>query len=182
MTDAHPRPALVALGANLPWQGTEPAQTLRLAFDALATAPEISHARLSSLWRSAPERAEGPDFINAVALLQTALAPEGLLALLLRLERAFGRERPTTPNARPGHALSAARTLDLDLIWMQDEARATPELTLPHPRAGARAFVLLPLCELAPQTPLAAPNGRLQAAQTLLRSLPGDRVSSCRLH
>ena len=83
-----------------------------------------------------------PDFINAVAEVETALEPRQLLEELLALESTQGRDRPF-PNA--------PRVLDLDLLLYNDSIMQTPELTLPHPRMHTRAFVLLPLAEIAPE-------------------------------
>ncbi|HEX3138953.1 MAG TPA: 2-amino-4-hydroxy-6-hydroxymethyldihydropteridine diphosphokinase, partial [Rhizobacter sp.] len=84
----------------------------------------------------------GPDFINAVAALETGLDPHALLAELQRLEAGAGRERPYR---------NAPRTLDLDLLRHGDAVLDTPQLSLPHPRLAERAFVLLPLAEIAPE-------------------------------
>jgi 2-amino-4-hydroxy-6-hydroxymethyldihydropteridine diphosphokinase len=97
---------------------------------------------LSNAWRSAPVDAGGPDFLNAVAALDTALSPLELLDALQAIELAHGRERPYR---------NAPRTLDLDLLLYGDVTLATPRLTLPHPRLGERAFVLQPLLEIAPK-------------------------------
>jgi 2-amino-4-hydroxy-6-hydroxymethyldihydropteridine diphosphokinase len=86
--------------------------------------------------------AEGPDYLNAVALLTTSLEPQALLGLLQGLERQAGRERPY-PNA--------PRTLDLDLLLYGQRVLRTEHLTLPHPRMHQRRFVLEPLAEVAPQ-------------------------------
>ncbi len=129
--------AYVGLGANL----GDPVATLRAAFEQLVQLPGCSCARLSSVYRSAPVEATGPDYANAVASLETTLTPEALLQALQAVELAFGRQRPYH---------HAPRTLDLDLLLQGTEVRATPALTLPHPRLHQRAFVLRPLLELAP--------------------------------
>ncbi|MGI4778569.1 MAG: 2-amino-4-hydroxy-6-hydroxymethyldihydropteridine diphosphokinase [Janthinobacterium lividum] len=129
--------AYVALGANL---GQARATVLR-AIDDLATLPRTRLVARSSLYRSAPVDASGPDFINAVVALETAFAPEALLAEMQRIELDAGRERPYR---------NAPRTLDLDLLHYGDVRMETPTLTLPHPRIAERAFVLLPLAEIAP--------------------------------
>jgi 2-amino-4-hydroxy-6-hydroxymethyldihydropteridine diphosphokinase len=96
----------------------------------------------SRIYRSRPiGRAQQPDFLNAVARLETPLGAEELLEALLALEAQFGRVR----NVRWG-----PRTLDLDLIWYEGEEREDARLTLPHPRAHEREFVLRPLSELDP--------------------------------
>jgi 2-amino-4-hydroxy-6-hydroxymethyldihydropteridine diphosphokinase len=97
--------------------------------------------RVSSLYRSAPVDAAGPDYLNAVAELATTLAPQALLEGLQAIERTAGRERPYR---------NAPRTLDLDVLLWGDQRIATPTLTVPHPRLAERAFVLLPLAELRP--------------------------------
>lgn len=107
--------------------------------------PQTRLIAASSLYRSAPLDAQGPDFVNAVAELRTALAPEQLLVELQRLEQQHGRKRPYE---------NAPRTLDLDLLIFGRRCIETPTLTLPHPRLGRRAFVLAPLAELAPSWPL----------------------------
>jgi len=129
--------AYVAIGANL---GDARAAVLQ-AMDALDALPHTRVSARSALYRSAPVDAAGPDFINAVVALDTALGPEDLLAALQRLEQAAGRERPYR---------HAPRTLDLDLLCHGDTVMNTPGLTLPHPRMGERAFVLRPLAEIAP--------------------------------
>ena len=130
--------ACVALGANL---GDAPAEVQQALHD-LATLDGTRVVRVSSLYRTAPYEAFGPDFINAVALLDTQLSPLDLLHALQHIEQAHGRERPYR---------HAPRTLDLDLIFHGDAQLATPELTLPHPRWQERAFVLVPLAEVCPE-------------------------------
>ena len=129
--------AYVAIGANL----GDARNAVRQAMDDLAALPQTRVTARSSLYRSAPVEASGPDFINAVVALETALAPDALLAELQRIERAAGRERPYR---------NAPRTLDLDLLRHGDATIDTPTLALPHPRMRERAFVLLPLAEIAP--------------------------------
>jgi 2-amino-4-hydroxy-6-hydroxymethyldihydropteridine diphosphokinase len=114
--------------------------------------------RASSFYRSAPVGNEAqPDFVNGVAALETDLAPRELLAALLRIEHAMGRER-TAPNA--------PRTLDLDLLLYDELVVDEPGLRVPHPRMHSRAFVLAPLVEIAPE---AAIPGHGPAADLLLR-------------
>lgn len=129
--------AYVALGANL----GDPTKTISAAIHALTEIPATSLARASSLYRTAPVGLKNqPDFINAVALLQTTLTPHQLLAALFNIEARFGRLRGTA---------NAARTLDLDLLLHGDSLLDDEQLTLPHPRMHQRAFVLVPLLELA---------------------------------
>lgn len=130
--------AFIALGSNL----QDPATQVRKAFEELAALPGTQLLRKSSLYRSAPLGYDNqPDFINAAAEVTTSLTPLELLHALLALETRFGRERPF-PNA--------PRILDLDLLLYDDLMMQTAELTLPHPRLHERAFVLLPLAEIAP--------------------------------
>jgi 2-amino-4-hydroxy-6-hydroxymethyldihydropteridine diphosphokinase len=153
---------LIALGANLPAAGRPPVETLERALAMLAASPEVRLVARSRWWRTPAEPpGSGPDFVNGAARLETALAPEALLAALHGIEAALGRTRP---------ARWAPRVCDLDLIamdgtvlpdratlerWMAlDPAEARrlrpPRLILPHPRMHERAFVLLPLAEVAP--------------------------------
>lgn len=127
--------ALVGMGGNL---GDMRARLAR-ALEDLNALPGTTVVRVSSLYETAPVDAAGPDFINAVAVLSSALGPQELLASLLTLEAAHDRERPYR---------HAPRTLDLDLLWYGDAVRCTRTLTLPHPRMMARAFVLEPLVDV----------------------------------
>jgi 2-amino-4-hydroxy-6-hydroxymethyldihydropteridine diphosphokinase len=130
--------AYVALGANL----GNPTAAVLAAFAALANLPESRVARCSSLYRTAPVGIlSQPDFVNAVALLETTLPPEALLDALLDIEARFGRVR---------RERNGPRTLDLDLLLYDNIELDLPRLTLPHPRLHLRAFVLLPLAEIAP--------------------------------
>jgi 2-amino-4-hydroxy-6-hydroxymethyldihydropteridine diphosphokinase len=144
--------AYVALGSNL----ERPREQVLAAFDELAGLPLTRLVGRSGLYRSAPVGCEGqPDFVNAVARLETGLAPPRLLAALQQIETRHGRRRPF-----PG----APRTLDLDLLLYDDAVIASPSLTLPHPRMHERAFVLRPLAEIAPA---ASVPGRGTAEQLL---------------
>jgi 2-amino-4-hydroxy-6-hydroxymethyldihydropteridine diphosphokinase len=133
----NPERVFVGLGANL----GDPAATLRQAFDELAALPQTRLVARSSLYRTAPVEAQGPDFVNAVAELRSTLEPEPLLQALQAIEARHHRQRPYP---------HAPRTLDLDLLLVGDRNWASPTLTLPHPRLHRRAFVLEPLLELAP--------------------------------
>jgi 2-amino-4-hydroxy-6-hydroxymethyldihydropteridine diphosphokinase len=128
--------AYVGLGANL----GDPGTALRAALDQLAGLPHTQLEGVSSFYKTAPIDAQGPDFLNAVAGLLTTLSPDALLDRLQAIESAHGRERPHR---------NAPRTLDLDLLLYGDRQMATPRLTLPHPRLHERAFVLVPLAEVA---------------------------------
>jgi len=154
--------AYVGLGANLPNGQETLADALQHAAQTLANSPGIHALKLSPLYRSAPVDADGPDYLNAVARLQTTLAAEPLLDCLQTIEQAHGRQRPY-PNA--------PRTLDLDLLLFGSQTLNTPRLTLPHPRMHHRAFVLRPLQDLAPGIKL--PQGELK---TLLAACVGQVV------
>ena len=133
--------AYVGLGANL----GDATATIDAALRALDALPGSSVLRHSARYRTpAWGRTDQPDFINAVAAVRTTLAPQALLDGLLAIERRFGRERAAT-DARWG-----PRVLDLDLLLHGDAVLDTPGLTLPHPRLHERAFVLVPLAEIAP--------------------------------
>jgi 2-amino-4-hydroxy-6-hydroxymethyldihydropteridine diphosphokinase len=129
--------AYVGFGANL----GDPARTLREA--AVELGPRVGSIEAASrIYRTRPVGLEDqPDFQNAVARVRTALSAEELLDVLLAVEAEFGRVR----DVRWG-----PRTLDLDLLWYEGEERGDARLTLPHPRAHEREFVLRPLAELAP--------------------------------
>lgn len=129
--------AYIGLGANL----GDPAAALHEAFEHLTQLPHTHLVARSSLWRTAPVDAQGPDFVNAVAALSTRLTAPALLHALQQLEAQAGRERPWR---------NAPRTLDLDLLLYGHGSIASPALTVPHPRMHARAFVLAPLAEIAP--------------------------------
>ena len=129
--------AHVALGANL----GDARATVSDAIAALDSLPQTRLLRASGLYRSAPWEASGPDFINAVAAIETGLDAHELLRALQALELQAGRERPYR---------NAPRTLDLDLLLYGDAVIDTPDLSVPHPRLRERAFVLLPLAEIAP--------------------------------
>lgn len=135
-----PVTAYIALGANL----GDSAQTLRNAMASIQQLPATQVTQSSSLYRSAPVDASGPDYLNAVVAVATRLCAPDLLAHLQALEHAAGRERHS---AAPRNA---PRTLDLDLLLYGSARVASPRLTVPHPRMWQRAFVLLPLAELAP--------------------------------
>ncbi|MFI2813135.1 MULTISPECIES: 2-amino-4-hydroxy-6-hydroxymethyldihydropteridine diphosphokinase [Microbulbifer] len=150
----------VGLGSNL----SQPQRQLQDALAAMGSTPGIRLLRCSSFYRSAPVGpGDQPDYINAVAELETALAPHELLDRLQQIESDQGRER----DVRWG-----ARTLDLDILLFGQDTLDTPRLQVPHPRMGERNFVLLPLAELAPA--LVLPTGESLAA--LLRQCPSNRL------
>lgn len=125
----------VGLGANLGDCG----EALLQALHAMAALPQTQLLAVSSLYSSAPVDATGPDYLNAVAALQTQQSPEAFLQALQTFELAAGRERPYR---------NAPRTLDLDILLWGNAQLDTPALTVPHPRMYERAFVLLPLAQL----------------------------------
>ena len=133
-----PVTAYVALGANLGDARTAVLQ----AFEALACWPEIQVTGRSALYRTAPHEAQGPDFINAVARIDTRLTAPDVLDALQAIEHRAGRVRPY---------VNAPRSLDLDLLFYGDASMNSPRLTLPHPRWRERAFVLVPLADVWPQ-------------------------------
>jgi 2-amino-4-hydroxy-6-hydroxymethyldihydropteridine diphosphokinase len=152
--------AYVGIGSN---QGNARANVLA-AFDELARLPDTYVSARSALYRSAPVDAPGqPDYVNAVAALDTELSAAQLFGALQDIEQRHGRERPY-PNA--------PRTLDLDLLTYGDMVLTSPMLTLPHPRMHQRAFVLQPLLELDPRAEV---PGRGRAAE-LLAACAGQRV------
>jgi 2-amino-4-hydroxy-6-hydroxymethyldihydropteridine diphosphokinase len=150
----EPVTAFVGLGANL----GDARRALQDAIAAIARLPDTSVVRVSRVYRSAPVDAGGPDYFNAVAQAATRLTAPDLLAHLQQLELAAGRERPYR---------NAPRTLDLDLLLYGDARIESATLAVPHPRWRERAFVLLPLQELAPE--------RVTPAD--LRSVAGQRIA-----
>ena len=157
-------PAFVALGSNL-------GDSRRIIPEAMARLQEISgHPLLkSSLWQTTPVNCPpgSPLFVNAVVgfVPQKNETPESLLQKLRALEKEFGRP--------PKKALNEPRALDLDLIAFGAETRNSPELTLPHPRAHLRRFVLQPLSEIAPDFIL---SGQSKTISQLLAGLPDEEV------
>ena len=130
--------AFIGLGSNL----ADPVTQVSRALDALDNLPQTRVARRSSLYRSAPVGyLAQPDFINAVAQLETELSPRALLDALLVLEHEHGRTR---------EFCNAPRTLDLDVLLYDDLIHHEQGLTIPHPQMHLRAFVLQPLLEIAP--------------------------------
>ena len=131
--------AYVGIGSNL----DDPVKQVGAALAELDTLPHTRVVRQSSLYRTAPiGHAAQPDFINAVAQLETALPAERLLAELQKLEQQHGRQR-SFPNA--------PRTLDLDVLLYGNGPMTLPRLMVPHPRMHERAFVLKPLLEISPE-------------------------------
>ena len=132
-----PVSAFIGLGANL----GDARATVETALQELGALPGTRLAQRSSLFRSAPVDAGGDDYVNAVARIETTLPAAELLAALMDIERSHGRERT---------GYNAPRTLDLDLLLYGRDKIATDTLTVPHPRMTQRAFVLIPLLQIAP--------------------------------
>ncbi len=128
--------AAIALGSNL---GNSP-EILTQALQILKTTDGIKLLQYSSFYQTAPVGPPQPDYINACVTLEVELSPLALLDTLLAIEAQFGRVRLERWQAR---------TLDLDLLLYGDLILDTPRLTIPHPRMGDRAFVLVPLAEIA---------------------------------
>lgn len=138
----HPVVAFVCLGSNL----GDSVDILRSALVALDRLTDTALLRASGLYRTpAWGMTAQPDFTNAVALLETSLAPQALLAGMLRIEREAGRERRVDGGDRWG-----PRTLDLDLLLFGDAVIDEPGLRVPHPHLHERAFALVPLLEIEP--------------------------------
>jgi 2-amino-4-hydroxy-6-hydroxymethyldihydropteridine diphosphokinase len=133
--------AYIGIGSNL----DDPRAQVSRAFEELDELPHTRIVKKSSLYRSAPiGYAAQPDFVNAVAQLETSLPAQRLLAELQAIELRHGRSRSFA---------NAPRTLDLDILLYGDLTLASPSLEIPHPRMRERAFVLKPLLEIAPQLP-----------------------------
>ncbi len=155
--------AILAFGSNI-----EPRRsTIEQACRALRQLPGISNLRVSTLQETAPVGVPESErhllFLNAVAVCETSLSPEKLSEAVHRIEDSLGRQR--------SGSYGAARTIDIDIIALGDLIIATPMLTLPHPRAHLRAFVLAPLAELLPDYRL---PGQKQTVTELLQSLSSD--------
>jgi len=137
------RLAAIGLGSNLPSSAGPPARTVLAAMEAVAELGNL--AARSSLYSSEPVGfADQPPFVNAAVTFSSDLDPEPILNRLLAIERRFGRDRTISPAKGP-------RTLDLDLLLLDDLILSSPALTLPHPALAERRFVLVPLAEIAPE-------------------------------
>ena len=135
----HPRSRVfIGLGSNL---GNRLGH-LRGAIAAIREVPGLTVVKMSSVYETEPVgNRDQPQFINAVLEIGCELSPQELLTALQRIERHMGRER---------HGKWQPRVIDLDIVFFGDLVLASPELTVPHPEAAGRAFVLEPLAELAP--------------------------------
>ena len=161
--------AFIGLGSNL----AHPRRQLAKALARIDAVPGVQVLRVSPHYRTAPIGGmPQPDYVNAVALVSTSLAPRALLARLLAIERKQHRRRdPSTPRNAP-------RTLDLDLLLYGARRIRSPQLMLPHPRMHERAFVLRPLCDIAPAARI--PGRGL--ARRFLPSVRGQRIARTRTH
>ncbi len=158
MLERSPVVATVGLGANL----GNPQAALAGAIAWLAALEGLKLVAQSAFYRSAPIDSSGPDYVNAVVQLQTTLTAPELLAQLQTIELGAGRERPYR---------NAPRTLDLDILLFGDASIQSKSLTVPHPRMWQRAFVLLPLAEIAPALVSAALLDSVKD-QALVRLVP----------
>lgn len=129
--------AYLGLGANL----GAASSTIQAAIHALAMSSGVTILGVSSFYGSAPVDAPGPSYTNAVVSIETTLDALALLELIQHIEQQHGRERSFR---------NAPRTLDIDVLWFNDETIDLPQLTVPHPRAHQRAFVLMPWADIAP--------------------------------
>lgn len=163
--DARWKPACIALGSN---QGDRLAQLSEAVFH-LESVPDVTVASVSSAWESAPsEMPPGSrEFYNAVVQITTKLAPAQILSACLGIERMMGRAKSWAIADRP---------IDLDLLWVEGVVMDDPELTLPHPRAHLRTFVLLPWIELGTSVTL---HG--SSLQKWLSSIPACESVPCTL-
>lgn len=152
-----PVSAFVALGANL----GDSVAAVQSAFSAIQALDGVSSVRCSSLYMTEPIDSSGPDYVNAVVSLQTVLTAPALLLALQGIENKAGRERPYR---------NAPRLLDLDLLIYGESRISSPLLQVPHPRMYERAFVLIPLAEIAPEQ---VSNAQIQrVSQQAITRLP----------
>jgi 2-amino-4-hydroxy-6-hydroxymethyldihydropteridine diphosphokinase len=163
ITERPPVVAYIGLGANL----GDPEAQLREALTRLDAAEEVEVTRVSTFYRNPPlGPADQPWYVNAAAQVRTRLGPEELLRLLQQVEAAMGRVRGEK---------WGPRLIDLDLLLYNGEVMVTPHLVVPHPEMHRRAFVLVPLAEIAPQ---AWHPGLKRSAGDLLAELdPGERAA-----
>lgn len=156
---------LIAIGANLPRGEQTSLATCQEVVATLRAVPGVVVEAVSHWYESAPMPPSGqPPYVNGVVRLKTDLSPDALLGVLQKIEADFGRQR-SVPNA--------ARTLDLDVIAYGDMCQTDLHLTLPHPRAHERAFVLLPLYDVAPQW-VHPQSG--EGVQALLKKVAGQEI------
>lgn len=150
--------AYIGLGANL----GDTINTLKSALESLKNANEIDIINVSSFYSSKPVDADGPDYTNAVVLIETILDAQELLQITQNIENHYGRQRLYH---------NAPRTLDLDILLFNDSKICEDNLTIPHPRMHTRAFVLLPLLEISPKIKL--PQGD---TNSLLKGIEDQKI------
>ena len=162
----HQISTFIAIGANLPNPlGDTPLQICENAVRVVSAIPGLHRAVRSRWFSSAPVPAsDQPRYINGILRIEGEMAPEALLAALQAIEHRAGRVRSEA---------NAARTLDLDIIDMRGVVRARPDPILPHPRAHLRAFVLLPLRDVAPEW--VHPDSGI-ALESLIKALPQQDI------
>jgi 2-amino-4-hydroxy-6-hydroxymethyldihydropteridine diphosphokinase len=159
------RTAYIGMGGNLASKAGAPEATLAAAALRLESLGHV--ARRSSLYNTEPVGfAAQPRFVNAVVALETELVPRELLASLLVTELEFGRDRVA-------EVMNGPRTLDLDILLYGDLEISEPNLRIPHPRLAERAFVLVPLCEIAAEA--VVPGIGKSVTQLLASLLKGSR-------
>ncbi len=151
----------IGLGGNL----GDSKKFLSLAAQKIAQYPDFRNVQVSSLYKTEPIDASGPDYLNAVMKLETELGPDKILKVLLKIEQELGRERPAGVHNAP-------RVIDCDLLLAGDNQLNSAFLTLPHPRMHERAFTLVPCLELNPK--LSIPDHGL--AVDLLKKLKSQRI------
>jgi len=166
VSERHWIPAYVALGSNL----DDPSAQIARAFEALGSVRDTRLVLRSSLYRSPPlGPVVQPDFVNAVAGMLTTIAPREFLAELKSIEQRLGRARPVL---RWG-----PRNIDLDLLVHGTAQMEEPGLTVPHPGIAERAFVLMPLAEIAPD--LVVPGlGRVRTLAAVLPTTSLARIAA----
>lgn len=160
--------AYLGLGANI----GEPVEAIRSALALIDESPDIVVRKVSSLYRTAPIGLTAqPDFVNAVARLETRLPPEDLLSTVLNIENLLGRVRTER---------WAPRVIDVDVLLYGRREISTPEIAIPHPRMHERAFVLVPLAEIDPNlripgyTETVAERAAVLAAETRIERIADD--------
>ncbi|MFM8546643.1 MAG: 2-amino-4-hydroxy-6-hydroxymethyldihydropteridine diphosphokinase [Betaproteobacteria bacterium] len=155
---------ILGLGANL----GDAAGALEQAAQALVVRANAQGMRASSIWRTAPLEATGPDYLNAVVCFESPLEPLAMLRLTQSIEADAGRERPFR---------NAPRTLDIDLLLADQVVMTLPELQLPHPRLHERAFALAPLVELDPECVIPG-RGRAEDCRARCTTQRIDRITA----
>ena len=146
----------IGLGSNL----QDPCQQLQQALESIVQHPEINILKISSFYSNKPIGPQDqPDYVNAVAKLNSSLSPQSLLTTLQQIERQQGRVRKQRWHAR---------TIDIDILLYDNQIIDQPHLIIPHPQMAQRRFVLYPLAEIEPD--LTLPNGK--AIKELLTTCP----------